>query len=84
MTRPKEHSNAERCKRAEDTIGFYDEGETIAVAMIDLFTDMRHLAHAEGIDFETVLRVSKDHYQFERREELPVAPTDPIERARHK
>lgn len=54
---------------AADTLQRYAErvgdNEEIDTALVDLLTDLQHLTHALGADFQTMLAKSTMHYEAE-------------------
>jgi hypothetical protein len=65
-------TNAERAQRAEAALAAYqgrDAGDTLADNIVDLVTDLMHLAHANDIEPDYVMHASADHYTEEVEEE---------------
>jgi hypothetical protein len=58
-----------RTEKAEGPINVYME-EDYEQAMVDLLTDLMHLADREGEDFDTLVRKARSHYLAEINDEL--------------
>jgi hypothetical protein len=61
-----------RLNNARTALSIYDE-EPLEIVnttdnMVDLVTDLRHLAANMGVDFEDVLTLSEIHYDAEKKE----------------
>ena len=65
-------ANMERAQRAKAALDAYqgrDAGDTLADNIVDLVTDLMHLAHQNDIEPDYVARQSQDHYSAEVEEE---------------
>ena len=64
-------TNEERAQRAEVALAAYPGGdpEDLTATIVDLVTDLMHLAHQNDIEPDYVAHVSVDHYDAEVREE---------------
>lgn len=58
-----------RTEKAEGPVNVYME-EDYEQAMVDLLTDLMHLADREGEDFDTLVRKARSHYRAEIDDEL--------------
>ena len=58
-----------RTEKAEGPVNVYME-EDYEQAMVDLLTDLMHLADREGEDFDTLVRKARSHYLAEIDDEL--------------
>ncbi len=61
--------NREQARRARivwKAIRRYDPGD-VETSVADCLTDIRHLCEVKGIDFQSALESSYDHYCVERR-----------------
>ena len=64
-------TNKERAERAETAIAAYPGGdpEDLTATIVDLVTDLMHLAHQNDIEPDYVAQTSADHYDAEVKEE---------------
>jgi len=65
-------TNADRAQRAEMALAAYqgrDAGDTLADNIVDLVTDLMHLAHQNDIEPDYVAQRAADHYTEEVEEE---------------
>lgn len=60
-----EPTNEQRAERAYRVVLAYAEDEDIAAGIIDLATDLLHLAPQYGLDADDVQRMSLHHYEAE-------------------
>ena len=61
-------TNAERAQRAEAALAAYqgrDAGDTLADNIVDLVTDLMHLAHHNGIMPFAAVQRAADHFEEE-------------------
>jgi formylmethanofuran dehydrogenase subunit E len=66
-------TNAERAQRAETALAGYTGGDPddFQTTIIDLVTDLLHLAHENGFDVEPVTDMALTHFKAEWDEENP-------------
>lgn len=59
--------NIERAERAESAVNAYKDGEGLSPeeCMTDLFTDLRHWARQNRLDFDKAVDRSISHYEVE-------------------
>jgi len=64
-------TNEERAQRAEVALAAYPGGdpEDLTATIVDLVTDLMHLAHQNDIEPDYVARMAADHYTTEVEEE---------------
>lgn len=67
MAKVKE-KNMYRVELAERTMRYspYDKDDCTECAIVDLISDMLHLAQSEGLDPAEVLRMANTHYEEEK------------------
>jgi hypothetical protein len=60
-------TNEERAQRAEMALAGYDasDPEDLAATIVDLVTDLMHLAHRNDIEPDYIFQTSADHYTAE-------------------
>lgn len=66
-------TNADRAQRAEPALAAYqgrDAGDTLADNIVDLVTDLMHLARLNDIEPDYVAQAAADHYTAEVEEEV--------------
>ena len=64
--------NEDRAQRAEAALAAYqgrDAGDTLADNIVDLVTDLLHLAHQNDIEPDYVTHLAQKHYDAEVEEE---------------
>lgn len=62
-------ANRARAARAWDALNEYESEldiEGVETALVDLLTDLMHLANERDIDFDDQLRIAQDHFKEER------------------
>ena len=65
--------NVDRAQRAEAALAAYqgrDAGDTLADNIVDLVTDLLHLAHQNDIEPDYVTHLAQKHYDAEVEEEV--------------
>ncbi len=69
-------TNEERAQRAEAAIAAYPGGdpEDLTATIVDLVTDLMHLAHLNDIEPDYVAQQSADHYTAPHLEKLEILP----------
>lgn len=70
---PPEGMNEQRSQRAHEAILTYDDVDTDedpATVLTDLLSDLMHWCNRHDVDFDDVLRRSKDHYWAETQKEV--------------
>ena len=59
-------TNAERARRASDMVQSFGWREEVETDIIDLITNLLHLAHQEGLDPQAILRMAEIHFEEEK------------------
>jgi len=59
-------TNEERASRAADMVQSFGWREGAETDIIDLITNLLHLAHQEGLDPQAILRMAETHFEEER------------------
>jgi len=72
-----EPTNQDRVSRIEELLPHYEQHQSLArdETLQDLMTDLRHWAHAHGLDFEQHIRMSEDNFKSELADECPMDST---------
>ena len=60
-----EMTNEQRAERAYRAVLAYSDDQDIEAGIIDLATDLLHLAPQYGLDMDDVQRISRHHYNAE-------------------
>jgi len=58
-------TNEERAARGEEPLALMHQGPT-EENIIDLVTNLLHLAHQEGLDPQAILRMAEIHFEEEK------------------